>query len=547
MLPTRYSEDLIRDYSAKGYWEDITYSYLYEKNAEKYPNKEAYADDSRSVTWAQANLEITRLASKMLELGLAKDDVVICHLPNTIDLVLFRVACERAGLINVSAVRTLRDQEVGFILKETNAKVYVAFRKFRDFDYWEMINNLRPDLPHLEHIFIAGDDVPEGAISVNEVIKAPLESKFSKEDFQKRKLKYYEVAWVEFTSGSTGFPKVVECPLALRTFAAKSHMQKLRMTHDDVVGAFAPISGAGRPGYFFPPFVGAKCILMENFDAGEAMQLIQDKKITIVAVVPTQLIQMLRHPDFEKFDLSSVRVLNSTGAPLPYNVAEEAEERFDCVIINHYGGIDAGSVAACAYDDPIEIRRFVVGKPHLGNEVKLVNKQGQEVSAGDIGEVCFRGPGSVGGYWKDPLMTKEVWQDGWFHMGDLGKLDEQGNLMIVGREKQVIIRGGQNIYPTEVENILQNHPKVGVAVIVKMPDPVMGEKACAYVVSRKEGDAPSLEELTAYLKGQGLAPYKCPERVEIIDSIPLVSDAKVDKPTLENDILEKLKLENKVS
>lgn len=547
MRPTRYSDEMIRDYTTKGYWEDITYSDLYERNAQNYPNKEAYTDEARSITWSQANLEVTRIAAKLIDLGLSKDDVVVCHLPNTIDLVLFRVACEKAGLMNVSAARTLRDQEIGFILKDTNAKAYVAFHKFRDFDYWEMINKLRPDLPCLEHIFIAGDDVPDNAISINEVIMEPLENKFSKEDFQERKLKYHEVAWVEFTSGSTGFPKVVECPLALRTFAAKSHMQRLRMTGDDIVGAFAPISGAGRPGYYFPPFVGASCILMENFDAGEALQLIQDKKINIVAIVPTQLIQMLRQPDFDKFDLSSVRVLNSTGAPLPYNVAEEAEERFNCKIINHYGGIDAGSVAACDFDDPTDIRRFAVGKLHVGNEVKLVNKDGEEVPVGDIGEVCFRGPGAVGGYWKDPDMTKEVWKDGWFHMGDLGKLDEFGNLMIVGREKQVIIRGGQNIYPTEVENILQNHSKVGVAVIVKMPDPVMGEKACAYIVPRKKEEAPMLEELTTFLKNQGLAPFKCPERVEIIDSIPLVSDAKVDKPTLEKDILEKLKLENKVS
>lgn len=547
MRPTRYSDEMIKDYTAKGYWEDITYSDLYEKNAQSFPHKEAYEDEARCVTWSQINLEVTRIAAKLIELGLQKDDVVLCHLPNTIDLVLFRVACEKAGLMNISAARTLRDQEIGFILKDTGAKAYVAFKEFRGFDYWDMISKLKPELPALEHIFIAGDDVPEGAISINEVIKLPLETKFSKEVFQERKVKYYEVAYVEFTSGSTGFPKVVECPLALRTFAAKSHMKRLRMNGDDIVGAFAPISGAGRPGYFFPPFVGAKCILMENFDARDALQLIQDKKITIVAVVPTQLIQMLRHPDFDKFDLSSVKVLNSTGAPLPYNVAEEAENRFGCVIINHYGGIDAGSVAACDFDDPTEIRRFAVGKLHVGNEVKLVNKDGGEVPVGEIGEVCFRGPGSVGGYWKDLEMTKEVWQDGWFHMGDLGKLDEQGNLMIVGREKQVIIRGGQNIYPTEVENVLQNHPKVGVAVVVKMPDPVMGEKACAYIVPRQKENPPKLDEITTYLKGQGLAPFKCPERVEIIDSIPLVSDAKVDKPTLEKDILEKLKSENKIS
>lgn len=542
MRSTRHTDEMIREFTEKGHWDTITYSDLYERNAKEFPDREALVDSWTRLTWFEANQAINRIALKLVQLGFKKDDVLVCQLPNMVQLILFRVACEKAGLIIVSAVRTLRQEEMKYILKQTKAKGYVSVWKYRDFDYLQMVQEMRSSLPDLTHVFICGDEVPEGTISVAQVLSYPLEEKYSVADLQQRKLKYYEVAYVEFTSGSTGFPKVIECPLALRTYAAQSHMSRLKMTGEDIIGAFAPVSGAGRPGYHFPPFVGAKCVLVEHFDADEAMKLIEREKVTIAAIVPTQLIMMLENPNFEKYDLSSLRILNSTGAPLPFHVAQEAEERFCCHIVNHYGGIDAGSVSSCHVDDPVEIRRFAVGKPHPGNEVKLLDENGQEVSKGEIGEVWFRGPGSVGGYWDDPQLTEDAWKTGWFGMGDLAKFDELGNLIIVGRRKNVIIRGGQNIYPTEIENILQMHPKVASVAIVPIPDVVMGEKACACVVP-KVGQKLILKDLVDFLREKRVAAYKFPERLELRQSMPLVSDAKLDRNKLIQDVLENLNAE----
>ena len=538
MKPILYTDNMIQDYTGKGYWKDVTYADLYQQCAEKYPNKEALVDSEKRLTWSEANLKANRIALKFVELGLEKDDIIICHLPNMVELNLVLAACNKSGLIYAGAVRTLRDEEISFISKCTEAKGYLSMREFRGFDYWDMIQKICPNVPSLTNVFVVGENVPEGAISIEDVVREPLEDRYSVENLKKRQVKYHEVESISFTSGTTGFPKVVEWPQTARTFAALSHMKKIKMNGDDVIGAIAPVFGAGRSGFFFPPFNGAKTVLMEHFDAKRALELIEKEKITIPAVVPTQLAMMLNHPDFDQYDLTSVRVMYSGGAPMPTELAREIETKFGAVLINHYGGMDAGGLAACSVDDPPEVRFFTVGTPHVGNKIKILDKEDKEVPRGEIGAINFRGPGAAGGYYKDEKMTKEKWGSGWFNMGDLGKLDEEGNLMIVGREKDVIIRGGQNIYSAEVENAIQTHRKVVSAALLPYPDKVMGERACVFIVLANKEDEISLEELGSFLKGKGLSAYKIPERMEFIERMPLVSDAKIDKKILKS-MLEK--------
>ncbi len=540
MKPTLYTDSMINEYTDKGYWKNMTYADLYYDCAKKYPDKEALVDSNKRLTWSEANLQANRIALKFAELGLEKDDILICHLPNMVELNLVVAACYKSGVIYAGAVRTLRDEEISFISKWTEAKGYVSLREFRGFDYWDMIQKIRTNVPSLKHVFVARGNVPEGAISIEEIVNEPLEHRHSLDSLKERQVKYYEVESISFTSGSTGFPKVVEWPQTARTFAAESHMKKIGMKTDDVIGAIAPVFGAGRSGFFFPPLNGAKTVLMEHFEAKRALDLIEKEKITIPAVVPTQLAMMLNHPDFEKHDLSSVRVIYSGGSPMATEMAEEVEKKFGAVIISHYGGMDAGGLTACSLEDPPEVRYFTVGKPHTGNEIIIVDEEGNEVPKGEVGSIHFRGPGAAGGYYKDDKMTNEKWASGWFNMGDLGKFDDNGNLMIVGRQKDVIIRGGQNIYSAEVENAIQTHPKVMSASLVAMPDKVMGERACVFIVLTNKDNEITLEELGIFLKEKGLSAYKIPERIEFIDNMPLVSDAKIDKKVLKSMLERKL-------
>jgi non-ribosomal peptide synthetase component E (peptide arylation enzyme) len=222
----------------------------------------------------------------------------------------------------------------------------------------------------------------------------------------------------------------------------------------------------------------------------------------------------------------------------------EVEEKLGCPIVQSYGAMDSGGMTLHSSRDNAEIRLFTIGKPAPGSEVRLVDDAGQDVPKWDAGEIQVRGPVLISGYYNDPEATWQVWtKDGWYQTGDLGNYDEHGNLLKVGRKKDIIIRGGQNIYPVEIENLLMNHPKVANVAVVKMPDPVMGERACAYLVPKK-GQSFNFEEMISFLKEKNIAAYKWPERMEIVHALPMVAEGqKVDKKMLEKDIEEKLKVE----
>lgn len=538
MRATRYTEQMIKEYTEKKYWSPVTYADLFERNALSIPDKEALVDDSGSrVTWQQANDLINKLVIKLDDLGYRKDDKLIIQLPNRIEIVLLLIACEKTGVISSSVVRTLRHSEIGYLLKVTAAKGYVGTWKFRDFDYWDMIRELRPELPHLQHVFICGADIPEGAISLDAILRGPTADTDRIPSIKRNKVRFDEVAWLGLTTGTTGMPKIIETPMALATSVAPSHMAKIGMTEHDVVGALCPVSGAARGLLRFNPFAGAKGVLMEHFSPEAAFKLIEDEKITIPMMVPAQLAAMVQDPSYRKYDLRSLRVFQVSGAPLPPHVADEVERRFNCMVINHYGGMDAGSLTSVDARDPIEVRRFSVGKPHPGNEIRLLDDCDREVQTGEVGAITFRGPTAVGGYFNDPEMTRQAWGTGYFNMGDLGKLDSDGNLYIVGRKKDVIIRGGYNIYPTEIENILMTHPHVKAAALVGYPDPIMGEKACAFVVVA-DGETFTFKDMVEFFKSKKLSANKTPERLEIIAEMPLVSDMKLDKKALKAKLTE---------
>ncbi len=548
MKPTRYTPEMIAEYTKNGYWDpDITFSKVWDRNAEQFPDDEAIFDGKTRLTWWQAKEQIDRIALSLTELGLERDQILVVELPNCVELVLLLIACEKAGIINLTVIRTMRHRELEHVLKFTEAPAVVIPWLFRDFDYWDMVQSISPNLPHLKHVIVTGEEVPEGALSLNDMIhRRPLEGKFSPEHLKERSFQPFEVSRIRHTTGTTGFPKLIEETPCNRIYLAKELSRLYKFTKQDVIGGFVQLTGGGGSyALLAAPWVAAKSVIMDRFDVEEAFKLIEKEKITATGVVPAILIMMLQHPSFSKYDLSSLRVISSHGAPLPLNVAQEAEEKLGCVLLNRYGMADGGSMSVASVDDPAPLRYVSVGKPLFGNEFKLVDASGNEVPEGGEGEILFRGPGSHPGFYKDPERTKQTYdKDGWFRTGDLGHFDEQGNLFIVGRAKDLIIRAGENIYPAEVEELLVTHPKIANAALVGMPDPVMGERACAYVVLTP-GEQLKFEEMVAFLREKGLAPFKLPERLEIVDQFELVSDQKVDKKLLRQDIIEKLKKEGK--
>lgn len=543
--PTRYTQTMIDEYLSSGEWLPTTWSDIWNQHAASYPHKESIVDSRSRLTYAQAKQWIDRLALGFLEMGFQKDDLLVVQLYNCVELYMLRLACERAGLLCLPAQRTLRQNEMEYILRFTEAKGIVIPWQYRDFDYWSMVEEIRPRLPHLKHVFVIGDEVPAGAISIQEMAEQPLEQKYPPDYLEATRTPALEFSLVGLTTGTTGMPKFVENPICARVRLGRRLVEVCRLTGDDVICLLAP--AAGGPGllvYAAAPMVAARIVMLEYFSAEEAFNRLEKERVTVASGVPAQLTMMLSHPDLDKYDLGSLRLIYITGSPLPYSVAVEAEAKFRCPIIQAYGATDCGTGTHVSMDDPQQVRLLTVGQAPKGFcDIKLVDGSGQEVPSGEIGEVSLRGSGSLSGYYKDPEATARAWTaDGWFRTGDLGRFNEQGNLVIVGRQKDMIIRGGQNIYPAEIENMLLTHPKVADVAIVGIPHPLLGESACAYVVP-KGGQQFDFEDMVSFLKQRRVAPFKLPERLEIVDKLPLVAEQKVDKKLLRQDIERKLRAE----
>ncbi len=537
----RHDAKMFKEYREKGYWEATTVSDLWKSNAQACPDDEAIVDARIRLTWKEADRCIDRLALGFLDQGFKKDEMIVVQLPNSVELGLLRVACERAGLLCLPVLRTWRHSEMEYVLKRVEAKGVVIPWKSREFDHFEMIRDLRSGLPKLAHIFVVGDEVPDGAISIQSMVKLPLEEKYPADYLERTKCPPDEFSLVAQTSGSTGFPKFVESPICCRLYEGKVFAECFGITSRDVIGALTPATGGPNiPTYFSAPKVRAKVAMLEHFSPQEAFDLIEKEEITFAGVVPAQLAMMLRDPARGNYNLRSLRCFYCAGAALPPDLGKEVQEEFGCVIVQVYGAMDAGGMTIHSFSDPDEVRLSTIGKPVEGNEIKLVDDDGREGPDVKVGEIWAKGPTLVTGYFKDPETLASAWtEDGWYKTGDLGKFDQDGNLLIVGRKKEMIIRGGQNIYPVEIENLLVAHPKIAQVAIVKMPDPVMGEKACAFVAP-KAGEAIAFEEMVSFLKEKGLAAYKLPERMETIDALPLLASGKVDKKLLEQDVAAKL-------
>jgi non-ribosomal peptide synthetase component E (peptide arylation enzyme) len=546
MKPIRYTDTIINEFKAAGYWTDETFTDFWRKNANDRPDKEALVDSTMRITWAEAAKLMDRFALAWATLGLEKDDRTILQSPNSAYGFLARIACERAGLVNITVMPYLRHKELTHIIQKIDPRAVIIPGIYRKFNYLEMAEDLRRDHPGLKYVFLLDQTIPgpypENVYSLTDIAQEPWEEKTDRVILEQRRFDSTgDVGALTSTSGTTGVPKIVEWPLAPRVMTSKCRVDIWKLTADDATMAIAPFAGgaAGTLTYFAAPLVGAKIVLLEEFTPEGALEMIQKEKATAIGVVPTHIIRMLE-TDLSKYDLSSLRFIRSAGGYLPPQVAKEAEERLGGRITSDLGTQDVGSVSGCSIEDAADVRRRTVGKPLSGNKIRLLTEDGKEVPEGEPGILYLRGPHSPAGYWRDPETTRDVFDDdNWTTTGDIVKLEE-GRIWIMGRQKDMIIRGGQNIYPAEIEGLLNEHPKISAIAVVAMPDREYGERCCAYVVP-KPGESFTFEEMVAFLKDKKLAMYKLPERLEIVEAMPTVGDSgKIDKKVLRKDIEDKL-------
>ncbi len=523
-----------------GTWR-VTISNSWDLNAIEVPTKDAIEDQTATLNWANAKQWIDRVALSLVEAGIGRDEVVVVQLPNSVELHLLRVACEKAGILCVPVLSNMREAEMKYGLAYTDAVAVVVPWTYRGFDYLEMIAKIRPTLPRLTHIFVGGNEVPEGKLSISHLARQPIEKRYPPDYLEERRYKPQDVSIICLTSGTTGFPKFVEYPSAT-SCVADDFIEILKLQSSDVVAAISPAArGTNVAGYYAAPKVKAKIVMLPWNGAKEALKQIAQKRITVACLVPTQLAMMQEEANKQHYDLTSVRIWLCAGSLLPPSLAEAVEKKMGGIVLSQYGAVDFGVMTLALPDDSFKTRASTVGKPRFRSEVKIVDNSGQEVGKGASGEIMGKGPYCALGYYKDSKASGEVWdKEGWYATGDLGRFDEEGNLVIVGRKRDLIIRGGQNIYPSEIESLLITHPKIQNVAVVAMPDLVMGERACAYIILAGK-ELLTMEEMVSFLKEKGIAPFKIPERLEVVDKLPMVSDGqKIDKKALAQDIAQKL-------
>jgi non-ribosomal peptide synthetase component E (peptide arylation enzyme) len=540
----RFTDSVVSYFVQAGFWSPHLTVDFWDRNAELYPEKEALVDSVTKLSWAEAKKGINRLAIRLIQLGFQRDEIMLAQLYNSVELVLLRLACEKAGILLAIVPTTFRQKELEGVL----AKVRVKGACFPcipgGFDYLEMYNHFKLRASSLEYLFGVGDALPPGTFAIREMIARPVENDYGEPYLDRFKFEPFGFEEIMTTSGTTGIPKCVEWADCIRLAHARVAIERLRLTPDDVICAFSPSTGAATEllSYRCPAQIPAKTVMLEHFSPEAACAMIQKEKVTVGGIVPAMIARLLGYPDIDQYDLSSLRLLLNTAALLPVPLAQEAEERLGCVILSGYGSMDSGGICLGSVDDPPMVRHATVGRPLTGSEVRLLDPEGKEVLHGQIGEVAVNGPYSVGGYYNDPDATREAWNDGFFKTGDLGRFDETRCLQLVGRQKDVIIRGGQNIYPKEIEDLLLQHPKVSEVTIVKMPDREMGEKACAFVVL-KPGESFTFQEMTSFLLERKIAKFKLPERLEYIDLLPQVPGGnKINKRILEEELVHRMGL-----
>ena len=523
----------IRAMEDAGLWPNRTIVDWLEEAAAKRPDKAAFVDHN-SMTGRRTTLTFRQLErlSRRIAVGLARrgveaGDVVACQLPNWWETAALHLACARLGAITNPLMPIFRGRELRFMLGLAEAKVFVVPRRFRDFDYPALAAEMKPDLPQLRHILVVGGEGPDSFEAA--LLQPRWEDEADAAALLARRPGPNEVVELIYTSGTTGEPKGALHTSNTLLSDVLSYADRLGLGGDDVVLMASPL--AHQTGFLYgllmPIVLGAKAVYQDIWLPERAAELIQDEGVTYTMASTPFLSDLTHTPAIETRDLSSFRIFLCAGAPIPRVLVEAATKRLGAKILSGWGMTENGALTVTRPDDPPEKVFGTDGLPLHGHEIRVVDAEGRPQPAGAEGELQARGPGSFVGYLKRPQLFNTD-ADGWFSTGDLARIDEDGYVRIVGRSKDIIIRGGENVPVVEIEGLLYRHPAVQDAAVVAMPHERLGEQGCAFVTP-KPGQTLTMADMRGWLEKHGVAKTYWPERLEIMAAMPRTPSGKIQK------------------
>jgi fatty-acyl-CoA synthase len=533
----------------------------FDRIVERFAERDALIVRHQQICWTYRELKerVDAFAAGLLALGLNRGDRIGIWSPNNAEWVITQFATAKAGLILVNINPAYRPVELEFALNKAGCVALVTAAQFKSSDYLAMLRELAPELasaapgnlhasrlPELRLAITIGADAAHGMVRFEDVFGLGRDAERHRLAALAEELQFDDPINIQFTSGTTGFPK--GATLSHHNILNNGFWlgEAMKFTERDRVCIPVPLY------HCFGMVIGnlgclthgaAMVFPSEGFDPLATLEAIEAERCTAVYGVPTMFIAEMDHPDFARFDLSSLRTGIMAGSPCPIEVMKRAVTSMHLSeIVIGYGMTETSPASfVSATDDPLERRVSTVGRvmPHV--EAKVIDAEGRIAPRGTAGELLTRGYLVMLGYWNDEEKTREaIDAAGWMHTGDLATIDDEGYCNIVGRIKDMVIRGGENVYPREIEEFLYRHPKIQDVQVIGIPDQRYGEELCAWVRLR-DGETATAEEIRTFCQGQ-IAHYKVPRYVKFVDGFPMTVTGKIQKFLMRQQMIDELGL-----
>ena len=508
----------------------MNWSYVLERNADRFPDKECLIGLGKRLTYRQLRDRVNSLAQTFLDRGLGKGDIIGILLYNCLEYIEITFAVNQIGAAWLPLNFRLAADEFQYILNNAEAKALITEEEFAP-----TISRIQGDLPVLKDVFMLGSDAPEGWLDYEKLVQKHLGATPPHADVE-----IEDLHRLMFTSGTTARPKGVMLTFSNLYWKNVGHIITFGINDTDktlVVGPLYHVGGMDLPGTG-TLYAGGSLVILKKFDPVEVLKAVDAEKVTNMWLSPAMTIMLFNEPDFDKYDVSSVRFIIDGGEKMPATLITQFKEKFpNAWFADAYGLTESVSGDTFLAKDKMLHKLGSVGKPLPHLHVRIEDEEGRVLPPNQLGEICLKGPKIFKGYWKDPEATARAIKDGWFHTGDIGILDEEGFLYIMDRKKDLIISGGENIASPEVERVIYELPAVLEAAVVGIPHPKWLEVPKAYV-ALKPGETVTADEIIQHCASK-LAKFKVPKEIEFIDHLPRNPSGKVLKRELRSQDEEK--------
>ena len=512
----------------------LTIGEILSRNAMQVPDKQAVIFGTQSYTYRELNNAVDALCASLYTLGIRKGERIALNLPNWPEFIICYFAAAKLGAVIVPLNTKLQEKEVAYVLSNAEVALVITVSEFGGFELMEMYNRLKNQVPSLKKIVVVGQEPLAGMLKFTELVRlgalAPKPEVIVEQD---------DLFTILYTSGTTGNPKGAMLTHYNLVMVGASTAELMECSEQDRFLIVVPVFHVFGmcPSILTCMASQATAVLMDIYKAEEVLKIIEQERITVHHGVPTMFILELNNPNFHKYDLSSLRTGIIAAAPCPVEIVKRIRSEMGCNICVSYGLTETSAgVTITRFDAPDILRAETVGQTLPGIEIKIVDDEHKSLPSGQAGELACRGFGLMKGYYHNPeATTQAIDADGWFYTGDLATMDEQGYVRIVGRKKEMIIRGGYKVYPREVEEVLYSHPAVQEVAVVGLPDPVLGEINCV-CIKLKDGAVTSDEAIVAFCKGK-LVDYKLPDKVLFRDEFPMTASGKIKKVELRDTLV----------